>query len=98
MIIRVVRMHFKESGVEDFLKIFDAHKKSIRHFPGCTHLQLLKDPQKGNIFSTLSHWNDPQDLENYRQSELFESVWSRVKPLFAEKTQAFSFEKFIEVD
>lgn len=98
MIIRVVRMHFTEAGVEDFLKIFNEHKKSIRHFPGCTHLQLLKDAHKGNIFTTLSHWNETQDLENYRQSELFESVWSRVKPLFSEKTQAFSFEKFIEVD
>lgn len=97
MIIRLVRMHFTEAGVEAFLKIFQENKTAIRHFPGCTHLQLLKDPQKGNIFTTLSHWNELKDLENYRKSELFEGVWSRVKPLFSEKTQAFSFEPFIEI-
>jgi quinol monooxygenase YgiN len=98
MLIRIVRMHFTDAGVEEFLEIFKAHKEAIRHFPGCTHLQLLKDAEDPNCFSTLSHWNGPGDLENYRKSELFGSVWGRVKTLFSERTQAFSLEKFIEVD
>ncbi len=97
MIIRIVRMHFTEAGVEDFLKIFNAHKEAIRNFPGCTHLQLLKDASNPTVFTTLSHWQDAGDLENYRQSELFNHVWSRVKTLFAARTQAFSLEKFIEL-
>lgn len=40
MIIRIVRMHFTEAGVEEFLEIFDANKIAIRNFEGCTHLQL----------------------------------------------------------
>src|SRR6478735_4021188 len=98
MIIRIVRMHFTDAGVEEFLEIFNAHKEAIRNFPGCTHLQLLKDAEDPNSFSTLSHWNGPDDLENYRKSELFGSVWGRVKTLFSERTQAFSLEKFIEVN
>ena len=43
MIIRIVRMHFTEAGVEEFLEIFNRNKVAIRNFPGCTHLQLLKD-------------------------------------------------------
>lgn len=97
MIIRIVRMHLTDAGVEEFLDIFDRHKVAIRNFPGCMHLQLLKDAEDANCYTTLSHWSDPQSLENYRKSELFGQVWGRVKTLFSERTQAFSLEKFIEV-
>ena len=97
MLIRIVRMHFTEAGVDEFLDIFNQHKQAIKNFPGCTHLQLLKDADDPNCFSTLSHWNGPDDLENYRKSELFGSVLGRVKTLFSERTQAFSLEKFIDV-
>lgn len=90
-------MHFTEAGVEEFLQIFSAHKDAIRNFPGCTHLQLLKDPYDPQCYTTLSHWNRLEDLENYRNSELFGSVWGRVKTLFSERTQAFTLERFIEV-
>jgi quinol monooxygenase YgiN len=49
MIIRVVRMHFTEAGVEEFLEIFHRNKIAIRHFPGCTHLQLLKDAEDETV-------------------------------------------------
>ena len=97
MIIRIVRMHFTEAGVEEFLEIFDRHKESIRNFPGCLHLQLLKDTEDPNTYTTLSHWQGEADLEKYRKSELFGSVWGRVKTSFSERTQAFSLEKFIEL-
>lgn len=97
MIIRVVRMHFTEAGVEEFLEIFHLNKIAIRNFPGCTHLQLLKDAEDETVYTTLSHWNDEESLEAYRKSELFGSVWGRVKTLFAERTQAFSLKKFIEL-
>jgi quinol monooxygenase YgiN len=97
MIIRIVRMHFTEAGVEEFLKIFNKHKEAIRNFPGCSHLQLLKDADDPNTYTTLSHWGHASDLENYRKSELFGGVWGSVKTLFAERSQAFSLEKFIEL-
>jgi quinol monooxygenase YgiN len=97
MLIRIVRMHFTDAGVEEFLEIFSEHKKKIGTFPGCTHLELLRDHDDQNCFTTLSHWNGPADLEAYRKSELFGDVWGQVKPLFAERSQAFSLEKFIEM-
>jgi len=90
-------MHFTEAGVEEFLEIFHSNKIAIRNFDGCTHLQLLKDPDNELIYTTLSHWIDAQSLERYRKSELFASVWGRVKTLFAERTQAFSLVKFVEL-
>jgi len=97
LLIRIVRMHFTEAGVDEFLDIFQSNKVAIRNFEGCTHLELLKDVKDQTVFTTLSHWRDAQSLENYRKSELFASVWGRVKTLFAERSQAFSLEKFIEL-
>lgn len=97
MLIRIVRMHFTEAGVDEFLEIFNQNKEAIRNFPGCSHLQLLKDSEDPNCYTTLSHWDGPESLENYRKSPLFGSVWGRVKTLFSERTQAFSLEKYIEL-
>jgi heme-degrading monooxygenase HmoA len=97
MFIRIVRMHFTEAGVEEFLDIFNDNKIAIRNFPGCSHLQLLKDADDPLCFSTLSYWDNPESLENYRKSELFGKVWGRVKTLFSERSQAFTLERFIEL-
>ena len=97
MVIRIVRMHFRDSGVAEFLRIFDENQLAIRRFPGCTHLELLKDAKDPGCYTTLSHWVDDQSLDNYRNSELFGGVWTRVKPLFSGRTEAFSLHKFIEV-
>ena len=90
-------MHFIESGVEEFLGIFEQHKIAIRNFTGCSHLQLLRDKDDPLCFSTLSYWDNAESLENYRKSELFGDVWGRVKTLFSERSQAYSLEKFIEL-
>ena len=97
MLIRIVRMHFTEAGVEEFLDIFNDNKIAIRNFPGCSHLQLLKDADDPLCFSTLSYWDKPESLENYRKSELFGKVWGRVKTLFSERSQAFTLKRFIEL-
>ena len=97
MIIRIVRMHFEDEGVEAFLEIFQIHKSAIRKVKGCTHLELLKDVNHPNVYTTLSHWKKAGDLEAYRNSELFKEVWGKVKPLFTVHAQAFSLEKFIEL-
>lgn len=97
MLIRIVRMHFTEAGVDEFLQIFDANKQAIRNFEGCTHLELMKDAEDPNTYTTLSYWKDRESLDRYRKSELFGSVWGRVKTLFAQRSQAFSLVKFIEL-
>lgn len=93
MIIRIVRMHFKEENVDAFLEIFQKHKSAIRKMKGCTHLELMKDANHANIYTTLSHWEESSDLDAYRDSDLFKEVWGKVKVLFAAQPQAFSLEK-----
>ncbi len=97
MLIRIVRMHFTTAGAEQFLSVFQENMSAIRAAEGCTHLELLRDPDRPFTFTTLSYWNGPQYLEKYRQSELFAKVWKTVKVYFAARPEAFSLEKFIEV-
>ncbi len=97
MIIRIVRMHFTEEGVEKFLEVFNRNKEAIRNFEGCTHLHLLRDIDDKNTFTTFSHWYDVESLNQYRKSALFGKVWAQVKTLFSKRSVAFSVEKFIEV-
>ncbi len=92
MIIRVVRMTFREDAVEEFLQIFNSSKLHIRSFPGCLHLELHRDAHDPRIFCTYSHWNSPEDLDAYRNSELFGKVWPATKALFDERPVAFSNE------
>lgn len=92
MMIRFVRMTFQEDRLADFISIFEASKAQIRAFPGCQHLELLRDLDQPNVRMTYSHWDSPEALEAYRQSTLFRTTWSATKVLFADKPVAFSTE------
>ncbi|MCU0436597.1 MAG: antibiotic biosynthesis monooxygenase [Raineya sp.] len=93
MIVRIVRMFFQEDKTDDFLEIFEQSKHLIRHFEGCKHLELLRDADYKHIFCTYSYWESPEHLENYRQSDLFQSTWAKTKVLFNDKPIAFSLQQ-----
>lgn len=86
-------MTFQEDKVHAFMVNFEANKEKIRHFPGCQYLELWRDKNHKNIFMTYSHWDSEEALNQYRDSELFKSVWSYTKTLFSDKPKAFSVEK-----
>ena len=87
-------MSFDAEKIQDFLSTFNAHKEKIKNFNGCTHLELLQDKNNHHVFFTYSHWNNEQDLENYKNSDLFKNVWSKTKILFNDKPAAWSLEKY----
>jgi quinol monooxygenase YgiN len=60
-------------------------------------LELWQDHNQKNIFVTYSHWESEEALNQYRDSQLFKSVWSFTKTLFSEKPQAWSTKKIQEV-
>ncbi len=93
MIIRVVKMTFMPGQVGRFLELFEGWGPRIRAFPGCHHLELLHDVEDPRVFFTYSHWEGPADLEAYRVSEVFASVWPVVKALFDEPAEAWSLER-----
>lgn len=83
-------MTFLPEKTEDFLTIFNTSKSKIRSFPGCLHLELWQDAEKPNVFTTYSHWENAEGLENYRHSELFKTTWAKTRVLFGEKAVAWS--------
>ena len=90
MITRVVKMTFKTESVQGFKEIFYASQKLIRAFDGCNRVDLMRDLNNECVFFTLSFWDSEEDLNAYRQSYLFKNTWSKVKPLFSEKAEAWS--------
>ncbi|HPI54818.1 MAG TPA: antibiotic biosynthesis monooxygenase [Chitinophagaceae bacterium] len=95
--IRVVRMSFMPEFEEAFLLFFNERKERIRHFPGCTHLALWKDKNAEAVFYTYSLWSHPDDLTNYRNSDLFQETWAQVKLWFNEKPHAFSADQILSL-
>lgn len=97
MIIRIVKMTFEPSKVNEFLKIFNESKRLIRNMKGCNHLELLNDINATNIYFTYSYWDSENDLNNYRNSKIFEQVWDKTKKLFIEKPEAWSVEQKVKL-
>ncbi len=93
MIVRIVKMTFREEEVSAFLENFHKNKAQIRNFPGCERLLLLNDINHTNVYFTYSWWQGEEDLESYRKSELFQGVWAFTKSLFAAKPEAWSTEE-----
>ena len=93
MIIRIVKMTFQEQHISSFRAIFNSNKKAIADSKSCSYVSLLQDQNNKLIFFTYSHWESPADLEAYRNSDFFKSVWSQTKQFFAEKPAAWSLLK-----
>ncbi len=93
MFVRIVKMSFSEEHIDDFLNNFEENKNKIRAFKGCNLLELYRDKVNSNIFFTYSYWESENDLEHYRQSDLFKSVWLQTKALFNSKPEAWSLDK-----
>lgn len=90
MIIRIVKMTFREAEIEAFTTLFETRKALIRGFEGCLHLELWQDAHQPNVFCTYSHWESEAHLDKYRFSELFKDTWARTKALFLAPPEATS--------
>lgn len=97
MFVRIVKMSFEPSKIEAFLAYFETKKELIRGFDGCDFLELYRDKTNTNIFFTYSYWKEESDLENYRNSDLFKSVWAITKQSFNAKPEAWSVDKLVSL-
>ncbi len=97
MLIRIVKMTFAPEHIETFKSLFERQKTKIRAAEGCLRLELLQDKDSPEKFFTYSWWEGPQNLENYRNSELFISTWAETKILFAAKPEAWSLDRLVEL-
>lgn len=93
MFVRIVKMKFEPENVPLFTAIFEKSKHSIRTFKGCNFLELYQDQRDETLFFTYSFWEKEADLERYRNSNFFRTVWAETKILFAENPEAWSVNK-----
>ena len=93
MLVRIVKMGFYKQNVEGFLQNFEDTKTNIRAFEGCEFLELYRDKNDPCIFFTYSYWESEAALENYKKSDLFNTIWGKVKPLFSIRPEAWSVDK-----
>jgi heme-degrading monooxygenase HmoA len=97
MFVRIVKMSFHEENIPKFLENFDLMKEKIRNAPGNRLLELYQDKNNPELFFTYSYWETENDLENYRNSELFYDVWQFTKKLFKYKPEAWSVDKLVSL-
>lgn len=97
MFVRIVKMSFEPTKVDEFLNLFDAKKDLIRNFKGCEFLELYRDKQHDNIFFSYSYWENEECLHNYRHSDFFISVWTEIKKSFNNKPEAWSVDKMVSL-
>lgn len=97
MIVRIVKMSFHSKYIEEFSAMFHEKKEYIRASNGCKLLELYQDKKNPEIFFTYSYWEKEEDLEYYRNSELFKNVWIQTKKYFNEKPLAWSVEKKVSL-
>jgi heme-degrading monooxygenase HmoA len=97
MFIRIVKMSFHEENIPKFMENFNLIKEKIRNAPGNRYLELYQDKNNPQIFFTYSFWEHEDDLENYRNSALFDEVWTFTKKLFNDKPEAWSVDKLVSL-
>lgn len=93
MLVRVVKMTFRQEECDRFLELFEGWRHRIRAFPGCRYLELLHATDDSRVFVTYSEWESETDLDNYRKSDVFASVWPTVKAMFEEPAEAWSMDR-----
>ena len=98
MFVRIVKMSFHPEYIDQFLVNFEKKREFIRKSPGCRLLELYRGKQDTNIFFTYSYWDQEEDLENYRNSDLFKGVWAETKVLFNDKPEAWSVDKVVTME
>ncbi|NBP28407.1 MAG: antibiotic biosynthesis monooxygenase [Flavobacteriia bacterium] len=96
MMYRIVRLQFQPEHCSSFLAAFDERRVRVVGFPGCHLLKLLHDAENPCVFYTFSCWENAEALEKYRGSEVFQSLWSLIKPWFSEKAKAWSMNPIYE--
>ena len=91
-------MSFHKENIPAFMENFELMKNHIRNAPGNRFLELYQDKKNPCILFTYSYWETESDLENYKNSALFDEVWTFTKKLFNDKPEAWSVDKLVTLE
>ena len=90
MITRIVKLIIDREKADEFQLFFEKNRSIISNFKGCSHVELLKENKKVNVFFTYSIWKNEVNLENYRNSIFFQGIWKKTKSYLIGKPEAWS--------
>lgn len=90
MITRLVKISLQAKKAGEFETLFYQSQAYIENFDGCRKTNLFRVAGSSEEYFTISYWDNEQALENYRASAVFKDVWSKVKPLFSGKAEAWT--------
>lgn len=96
MVVRIVKLSFHPERVAEFLTFFDSIKHLVNGFEGCKGMQLLQDQRDTSVIFTYSLWESEADLNRYRASKTFGSVWPQIKPWFNDKPAAWTTHSYFD--
>ena len=90
MIVRLVELFIQEDKLDLSRQMLSRVAPKVRQFSGCTKLRIIEDLHNPGHITTYSHWHSEDDLNAYRNSDVFKDFWREIKPLFAERARAWS--------
>lgn len=90
MITRIVKLTIDPSKKETFIAVFNNNKHHIKASEGCIGVELLQDQKFDNVFFTYSHWQHEDNLNAYRKTELFGTIWKATKATFCSLPEAWT--------
>lgn len=92
MIVRIVKMSFKQEHINLFISIFEESKHKIEAMEGNLHVELLQDKKEINTFFTYSHSKGEENLIQYRKSDKFTKICPKTKALFLKDAAVWTTE------
>ncbi len=93
MIKRIVKLTIQPDLIDTFKQRFEEWQPKIRSQQGCEHLELWQDVDDDRLLFTYSEWQSQDNLNQYRSSDLFASVWPQTKAMFDDRPTANSVER-----
>ena len=90
MIRRLVKLVLQPDKTDAFEQIFREGKNKIISRPGCRRVEMWRDRHHPQTYFTYSLWDSEADLNAYRASAFFGTVWPRTKRLLAAPPEAWS--------
>ena len=88
-------MTIRTEEIDRFVQLFEVHREAISSMPGCLGLKLHNQTEPTGVFFTYSIWQSESDLERYRKSPLFQSIWPQVKALFHCPAEAWTVNEIL---
>ncbi len=98
MITRIVELQIQAHQIDVAKQLLKEVAPKVRSMPGCSRLEIMFGIHKKARVTTYSYWDSEKDLNDYRDSEVFQKFWKSIKPMFSEKARAWSSEHFIVLD